>query len=218
MSLKRIDFSGRDVIPRLVAEAKNRSVGPQVLVSEHRPGFCPEGRRGCWPLLKPARRCGGVGQKSRGEPSGQSPRLASRFQPTIRLCDSSLVPLPPTNRALITGGVKGVPGSNRSAVRAASISPMTAVASLGVMAPSATAASTAPIARFASPIPLIAGNSRQIVRSFRGGTNLSMHIRRATVSPARPSSIAFRGKASASPSGIASAASAAVERALRPAT
>jgi Xaa-Pro dipeptidase len=104
------------------------------------------------------------------------------------------------------GSPIGTGGSSRSADRAASISPITALASLGVMVPSATAASTAPVARAASPIPLIAGNSRQMVRSFRGGTKRSMHIRSAVVSPAKPSSMAFRVKASASPSSRASAA------------
>jgi hypothetical protein len=84
--------------------------------------------------------------------------------------------------------------------RCASIKPATALASRGVIVPSATAASTAPIARAASSALATAGISKATARSLRGGKSRSRHSRSAVTSPASASSTALRVSASASPS------------------
>ncbi|MFZ1882034.1 MAG: hypothetical protein WAU53_00145, partial [Rhodoplanes sp.] len=76
--------------------------------------------------------------------------------------------------------------------RCASIKPATALASRGVIVPSATAASTAPIARAASSALATAGISKATARSLRGGKSRSRHSRSAVTSPASASSTALR--------------------------
>jgi len=87
-----------------------------------------------------------------------------------------------------------------------SIRPVTAIASLGVTRPSATARSTAATAFATSAALAIGGSSNAMGRSLRGGTRRSMQRRSAVVSPASASAMAFRVRASASPSSKDSAA------------